>query len=69
MVRLQTLGELRLEGASDSALSSRRAVSRWKGRFLPGAAEVGGDALRAWLEAEREPPRGYPFEAFLRPAE
>jgi DNA-binding SARP family transcriptional activator len=140
MVRLQTLGELRLEGASDSALSSRRkelvllaylarrgprplgraeaaallwensderrarqslrqallelrrlvgdalvagadhmalaadsveldatlfereldeghpesAVARWKGEFLPGAEEIGGEELRAWLESERE---------------
>lgn len=30
------------------------AVSRWGGDFLPGADEVGGEELRAWLEAERE---------------
>ena len=30
------------------------AVSRWGGDFLPGAEEVGGEELRAWLEGERE---------------
>ncbi len=30
------------------------AVSRWRGDFLPGAEEVGGEELRGWLESERE---------------
>ncbi len=38
-------------------LAARRvesAVSRWKGEFLAGLDDVGGEAFRAWLEAERE---------------
>ncbi|HEY7481427.1 MAG TPA: AAA family ATPase, partial [Gemmatimonadales bacterium] len=30
------------------------AVERWKGDFLAGAEDVGGEELRTWLEAERE---------------
>ncbi len=33
---------------------ARAAASRWAGDFLPGAEEVGGEELRAWLESERE---------------
>ena len=32
----------------------RAAVSRWRGDFLPGAEDIGGEDLRVWLEAERE---------------
>jgi DNA-binding SARP family transcriptional activator/tetratricopeptide (TPR) repeat protein len=31
-----------------------RAVERWKGDFLPGADDLGGEGFRAWLESERE---------------
>jgi DNA-binding SARP family transcriptional activator/tetratricopeptide (TPR) repeat protein len=30
------------------------AVARWRGDFLPGAEDVGGEELRAWMESERE---------------
>jgi DNA-binding SARP family transcriptional activator/tetratricopeptide (TPR) repeat protein len=30
------------------------AVELWRGEFLAGAEDVGGEELRAWLEAERE---------------
>lgn len=30
------------------------AVAEWRGDFLPGAEDVGGESFRAWLEAERE---------------
>lgn len=32
----------------------REAVALWRGEFLAGAEEVGGEELRTWLEAERE---------------
>ncbi len=32
----------------------QEAVARWQGDFLAGAEEIGGEELRAWLEAERE---------------
>ena len=38
-------------------LAARRlesAVARWGGEFLAGLDDVGGEAFRAWLEAERE---------------
>ena len=32
----------------------RAAVARWRGDFLPGAEDIGGEDFRVWLEAERE---------------
>ena len=51
-------GALTLDAACfESDLASkhwREAVARWRGEFLVGSDDIGGDDFRAWLEAERE---------------
>ncbi|MBA4159060.1 MAG: winged helix-turn-helix domain-containing protein, partial [Gemmatimonadetes bacterium] len=32
----------------------REAVARWRGDFLAGAEDLGGEVYRGWVEAERE---------------
>lgn len=43
-----------------------QAVEAWRGDFLPGMEEIGGESLRAWLEGEREALRRRIRAAFSR---
>jgi DNA-binding SARP family transcriptional activator/tetratricopeptide (TPR) repeat protein/TolB-like protein len=53
-----TEGALDLDASAfETELAAGRlaeAVACWKGEFLEGADDLGGDRFRAWLEAERE---------------
>lgn len=57
MVTLET-GIVELDLAAFEAAASagrlREAVDLWRGDFLPATEDVGGEAYRLWIEAERE---------------
>ncbi|MEP6473532.1 MAG: AAA family ATPase [Gemmatimonadota bacterium] len=53
---LLTLDVQQLSRATDEGRLAD-AVDLWQGDFLPGMDDVGGEAFRAWLEAERQSAR------------